>query len=159
MTWGPWSEIQFLWVFVSYLRSRLQPLSCQHRAQCGTQTQEQRDHDLGQCWTLNLLSHLGAPICSFSFLSLFIYFGKRAQIREEQRERERERIPSRLHTVSTEPNAGLELTNREIMTWAKVGCLTDWATQVPHMLKLIIEKRLTKTYIIDIILFRLLKIF
>ena len=36
-----------------------------------------------------------------------------------QRERERERIPSRLHTVSTEPNAGLELTNREIMTKLK----------------------------------------
>ena len=33
---------------------------------------------------------------------------------------ERERIPSRLHTVSTEPHAGLDLTNREIMTWAEV---------------------------------------
>ena len=31
-------------------------------------------------------------------------------------ERGRERIPSRLHAVSTEPDAGLELTNREIMT-------------------------------------------
>ena len=30
--------------------------------------------------------------------------------------RERERIPSRLHTVSTEPDAGLEFTNCEIMT-------------------------------------------
>ena len=33
-----------------------------------------------------------------------------------QRERERERIPSRLHTVGAEPNTGLELTNGEIMT-------------------------------------------
>ena len=33
-----------------------------------------------------------------------------------QSERERERISGRLHTVSTEPDAGLELTNREIMT-------------------------------------------
>ena len=31
-------------------------------------------------------------------------------------ERERERIPSRIRAVSTEPNVGLELTNREIMT-------------------------------------------
>ena len=33
-----------------------------------------------------------------------------------ERERERERIPSRLHTVSTEPDVRLDLTNREIMT-------------------------------------------
>ena len=39
---------------------------------------------------------------------------------------------SRLWAVSTEPDAGLELTDREIMTWAEVGCLTDWATQVPR---------------------------
>ena len=32
---------------------------------------------------------------------------------------------SRLRAVSTEPDAGLELTDREIMTWAKVGRLTD----------------------------------
>ena len=44
--------------------------------------------------------------------------------RERDREREsenvgraeRERIPSRLHTVSTEPDTGLELMNPEIMT-------------------------------------------
>ena len=32
------------------------------------------------------------------------------------RERGRQKIPSRLRTVSTEPYAGLELTNCEIMT-------------------------------------------
>ena len=31
-------------------------------------------------------------------------------------ERRRERIPRRLHDVSTEPNVGLELTNSEVMT-------------------------------------------
>ena len=31
-------------------------------------------------------------------------------------ERGRERIPSRLHTISAEPDAGLEPTNRDIMT-------------------------------------------
>ena len=39
---------------------------------------------------------------------------------------------ARLWAVSTEPDAGLELTHREIMTWAEVGHLTDWATQVPQ---------------------------
>ena len=38
---------------------------------------------------------------------------------------------SRLWAVRTEPKVGLEPTNSEIMTWAKVECLTDWATQVP----------------------------
>ena len=31
--------------------------------------------------------------------------------------------------VSPEPDVGLELTNREIMTWAGDGCSTKWATQ------------------------------
>ena len=29
---------------------------------------------------------------------------------------------------------GFEPTNRKIMTWAEVGCSTNWATQVPHAL-------------------------
>ena len=37
-------------------------------------------------------------------------------MRERERERLTERIPSRLHIASTEPNEGLELTNPEIMT-------------------------------------------
>ena len=37
-------------------------------------------------------------------------------LRERERERERERIPSRLCTISVEPNAGLHLTNRKVMT-------------------------------------------
>ena len=36
--------------------------------------------------------------------------------RKGQRERGSERIPSRLRTVSTEPEVGLEFTNREIIT-------------------------------------------
>ena len=38
---------------------------------------------------------------------------------------------SRLWAVSTEPDVGLELINREIMTWAENGRLTHWAPQVP----------------------------
>ena len=46
-------------------------------------------------------------------LKKIVYFEKE---RERQRETGRERIPSRFHTVSTEPEVGLELTNCEIMT-------------------------------------------
>ena len=39
---------------------------------------------------------------------------------------------SKLWAVSTEPNVGLKLMSCEIMTWAEVGRLADWATQVPQ---------------------------
>ena len=39
---------------------------------------------------------------------------------------------SKLWAVSTEPDAGLEPMNREMVTWAEVGRLTDWATQAPQ---------------------------
>ena len=39
---------------------------------------------------------------------------------------------SRLWAVSTEPDVGLEPTDREIMTWAEVVRPTHWATQAPH---------------------------
>ena len=32
---------------------------------------------------------------------------------------------------STEPDEGLKLRNSEIMTWAEVGRLSNWATQEP----------------------------
>ena len=61
-------------------------------------------------------------MCVFEYLFIL---SKREQ-REREREcvcvcvqvqgRGRERIPSRLHAVSTELEAGLELTNHEIMT-------------------------------------------
>ena len=68
-------------------------------------------------------------------------------ILETERERERQNVnwggaeregdteseaASRLRAVSPEPDAGLELTDREIVTWAEVGRLTDWATQAPR---------------------------
>ena len=62
---------------------------------------------------------------------------------------------SRLWAVSAEPDAGLELTNREIMTWAEVGRLTDWATQAPPQwifLKLeMSENFLTLSYILFLV--------
>ena len=51
---------------------------------------------------------------------------------EGQREEDTEsETGSSLWAVSTEPDVGLELTDRELMTWAEVGRLTDWATQAP----------------------------
>ena len=54
---------------------------------------------------------------------------------EGQRERERE-IPSRLWAVSVEPNAGLTLTNCEIMTWAKTKSrMLNWLGQEAPLLQ------------------------
>ena len=52
------------------------------------------------------------------FDRIYLFWGeKRAErVREGQRERERERLPSSLRTVSAEPGAGLKLMNREVMT-------------------------------------------
>ena len=64
--------------------------------------------------------------------------------RERERERETESEQGRgrdretqnlkqapAWAVSTEPDAGLEPTNCEIMTWVEVRRLTDWVTQAP----------------------------
>ena len=51
------------------------------------------------------------------FFFKFIYLRERERAQTGWgRERRRDRIPSRLCTVSTEPDLGLELVNREIMT-------------------------------------------
>ena len=68
---------------------------------------------------------------------MFINFwqGERQSVSREGAEREGDtesEAGSRLRAVSTEPDAGLEPTNHEIMTWAEVGCSTDWATQAPQ---------------------------
>ena len=39
---------------------------------------------------------------------------------------------SRLWAISSEPNAGLELMDHEMVTWAEVGRSTNWATQAPQ---------------------------
>ena len=67
---------------------------------------------------------------------MFIYFWdrERQSMSREGAEREGDaesKASSGLWAVGTEPDVGLELTNREIMTWAEVGRLTNWATQVP----------------------------
>ena len=67
---------------------------------------------------------------------MFIYFWDRVRQSISGGGAEREgdtesEAGSSLWAVSTEPDAGLELTNHEIMTWAEVSHSTDWATQAP----------------------------
>ena len=68
---------------------------------------------------------------------MFIYFWERESVSEAGAERggdTESEAGSRLWAVSTEPDARLKPLNHEIMTWAKVGHLPDWATQAPLIL-------------------------
>ena len=67
---------------------------------------------------------------------MFMYFWERQRQNMSRGGAEREgdtesKAGSRLRAVSTETDAGLELMDREIMTWAEVGRPTDWAIQAP----------------------------
>ena len=67
------------------------------------------------------------------FIFIFERDRQRVSGRGAERDRETEsEAGSKLWAVGTEPDAGLELTDREIMTRAEVGHSTDWATQAPQ---------------------------
>ena len=91
-------------------------------------------------WRGCKMAHFGKQFGGFLNFFFNVYFWERETETETECElgRHRERgdtepeAGSTLQAVSTEPDVGLEPMNREIMTWAKVGCLTDWATQVPR---------------------------
>ena len=84
-------------------------------------------------WFMFLLS------VSFLFLKIFLTFIHFWEIETERKQgwgREGDtgsEAGSRLGAVSTQPDAGLEFTNHEIVTWAEVRRLTDWATQAPPL--------------------------
>ena len=82
------------------------------------------------CYINNSVTWIGQILFSHLFRTV-VYFweGMRAWAGEGQRERER--IWSRLCADSRERNAGLKLTNCEIMTWAKVRRSTNWVTRHP----------------------------
>ena len=70
----------------------------------------------------------------FYFLNIYLFLRERE--RQSMSEGGAERVGdteskagSRLWVVSTKPDVGLELS--EIMTWAEVRPLTDWAIQAP----------------------------
>ena len=88
----------------------------------------------------------GCQVKNIFFQCLFTFERHRDRDRDRERQTvsrggaEREgdsefKADSRLWAVSTEPNTGLKLTNCEIMIWAEVGCLTDWATPDAQVLK------------------------
>ena len=73
----------------------------------------------------------------FNFIFLKVYLFLKETEHKQGRRSEREgdtesEAGSRLWAASTEPDAGLEPLNCEIMTWAEVGRSTDWATQAPR---------------------------
>ena len=73
---------------------------------------------------------------------MFIYFWDRERQSTSGGGAEREgdtesKAGSRLRAASTEPNGGLERTNREIMTWAEAGRSTNWTAQAPLWLCLL----------------------
>ena len=62
-------------------------------------------------------------VCLFSdlalykiFFNVYLFFRERERKQRRGKETGRERIPSRLQAVGTEPDPGLELTNYEVMT-------------------------------------------
>ena len=78
--------------------------------------------------------HSVFPCCEYFFkVCLFVYLRESARRGGAETGRERERIPSRLCTVSTEPNVGLDPTT--LGSWPepkpRVRCLTNWAIQLP----------------------------
>ena len=87
-----------------------------------------------------------ACLLIYLFVRLFVHLfilreeeKEHASTWEGQRERGRQRIQSRLCTDSKEtdvwqqgPWCRLVLTSPETVTWTKVRCFTDWATQVSH---------------------------
>ena len=76
----------------------------------------------------------------FFFFNVYLFFKESMSGGRAEREGDTEsEAGSRLQAVSTEPNVGLELTNRENMTWAEVRRLTDGATQAPQYVVVLIR--------------------
>ena len=87
------------------------------------------------CWPPTYIFKIVILVFKKKFFNVHLFLRERE--RECQwgigRERGRHRIGSRLQALSCQHRArrGLELTDREIMTWAKVGWSADWTTQAP----------------------------
>ena len=70
---------------------------------------------MGWRYKMELSTCVGVCVHEHVLLSLFLYF-ERESMSSAEAEREGERIPSRLCTVSTEPYSGSDPMNREIVT-------------------------------------------
>ena len=76
----------------------------------------------------------------FLIFLIFIYFWEKTECEQGRSWGEGDtesEAGSRRWAASTEPDAGPELMNHEIMTWAKLRCSTDWATQAPQNLQIL----------------------
>ena len=58
------------------------------------------------------------------FFPVYLFILKESMSRGRAEREEERRIPSGLHTISAEPDVGLELMSPEIMTWAKIKSWT-----------------------------------
>ena len=72
------------------------------------------------------------------FFNVYLFLREREREHKQGRNTEKEGDTEseacfRLWAVSAEPDVGLEPMSCEFMTWVEVRCLTDWATQVPHL--------------------------
>ena len=71
----------------------------------------------------------GTPRFYYYFFKVHLFVLRESKNKQgRSRERRRQKIWSRLCTDSREPYVGPKLMNHEIMTWAEVRWLTDWAT-------------------------------
>ena len=110
-----------------------QSSSCQHRAQLRARTHQLWDRDLSKTKSssINWLSYPGALLI-YRFCFYFYFLRERVCEQRSGRQGDTEsEAGSGFWAVSTEPDAELQLIDREIVTWAEVRCLTYWAIQVP----------------------------
>ena len=83
---------------------------------------------------------LKALILFYLFLKFYLFILRECMNMSGGGAEREETILSRLHSVSTEPNVGFELTNRKIMTWAEIKSGTlNWLS-LPGDPKALISK-------------------
>ena len=96
--------------------SRIQALSCQHRARYGARTHEPRDSDLSRSQMLNQPSHPGAP--EVLIFKVYLFW-------EREREREREHKQAgegqrESAQAGSEPTVQSPTQGSNSWTWAKI---------------------------------------
>ena len=82
-----------------------------------------------QKWYQIQLNFVFLHVLFILFFKIFIFERESEHVGRRAEREGRQRIRSGLCANSRDPDVGLELTNCEIKTWAKVRCSTDWATQ------------------------------
>ena len=87
---------------------------------------------------MHMCTHTKIRYCFFLiYLNVYLFW---ESVWVGERKRGRERIPSRLHAASKKPNMGLELTNHEIMIWAKIKSQTLNKLSHPDALLLVFDR-------------------